>query len=197
MTSAEIAIGRGASLRAPRVGRAKIVFIWMGLTLLAFPLAGFLGWGVAGHVDAAVPAMLAGALTGAGVGFAQWLFLRRDLQVGPIWILVTAVALAAGLSVGAAAVGYETSARSLAIMGAISGAPVGLAQGLVLRNRFSLWAAWMVAMPVIWAMAWVASASVIDATNQFPVFGASGCIPFGFVSGLLMMAGRRIEPDTR
>ena len=154
----------------------------------------FIGWIVGGHVDGPMAALIGGGLTGAGVGLAQWLFLRRDLDVGLAWTPATAVALAAGLSVGAAVVGYETSAGSLAIMGAISGAPIGFAQGLLLRNRFSLWAAWMTAMPAMWAIAWLVSESVgVDVSNQFTVFGASGSIAFGAMAGLLMMAGRRTQ----
>jgi hypothetical protein len=178
------------------MGAVKILFIWIALTLVAFPIAGLLGWTISGHVDAVVPALVGGALTGAGVGFAQWLLLRRDLGVGPVWILATAGALATGLSVGAAVVGYETSAGSLAVMGAISGAAVGFAQGLLLRNRFSLWAEWMIAMPVLWAVAWVVTESAgINVSNQFTVFGASGAVVFGIMSGFLLMVGKRSQDD--
>jgi hypothetical protein len=112
--------------------------------------------------------------------------------MGPTWILATSVALAAGLAIGAAVVGYETTAGQLAIMGAISGAPVGIAQGFLLRDRFSLWHVWMFAMPVMFAIGWVVTESAgIDVSNQFTVFGASGSIVFGLLSGLLMMAGKR------
>jgi hypothetical protein len=196
MSAAEIALAPSPSLRTPRMGAVKILFIWIALTLVAFPIAGLLGWTISGHVDAVVPALVGGALTGAGVGFAQWLLLRRDLGVGPVWILATAGALATGLSVGAAVVGYETSAGSLAVMGAISGAAVGFAQGLLLRNRFSLWAEWMIAMPVLWAVAWVVTESAgINVSNQFTVFGASGAVVFGIMSGLLLMVGKRSQDD--
>lgn len=188
------AIAPASSLRAPRTSAARIVLTWVGLSLLAFPIAGLVGWTIGGHVDGLVPALIGGGLTGAGVGFAQWLFLRRDLDVSLAWIPATGVALAVGLAMGAAAVGYETSTSALAVMGAISGAPVGFAQGLLLRTRFSLWAAWMMAMPVMWAVAWVVTESAgIDVANQFTVFGASGSIAFGVLSGLLMVAGRRTE----
>jgi hypothetical protein len=181
-------------LFAPRMSAIKIVLSWIGVTLIAFPLAGYLGWGVAGHVDGVIPALIGGALTGAGVGFVQWAFLRRDLRMGPVWILATGVALAVGLSIGAAVVGYETTAGQLAIMGAISGAPVGIAQGILLRDRFSLWHAWMVAMPALFALGWVTTESIgIDVANQFTVFGASGSVVFGLLSGLLLMAGKRIH----
>jgi hypothetical protein len=176
----------------PRMSGVKIVFSWIGIALVAFPLAGLLGWVVGGHVDGVGPALIGGALTGAGVGFVQWMFLRRDLNMGPIWIVATSVALAAGLSIGAAVVGYETTPTQLAIMGAISGAAIGIVQGFLLRDRFSLWLAWMLAMPVLFAIAWVVTEAIgIDVANQFTVFGASGSVVFGVLSGLLMMAGKR------
>lgn len=177
----------------PRMSGSKLVFTWIGLALAAFPLAGYAGWGVSGHIDAVGPALIGGAITGAGIGLVQWLFLRKDLGMSAVpWIAATSIALAAGLAIGAAVVGYETTAGQLAIMGAISGAPVGVAQGILLRGRFSLWHAWMVAMPLMFAIAWVVTESAgIDVANQFTVFGASGSLVFGLLSGLLMMAGKR------
>lgn len=46
---------------------------------------------------------------GAGIGFAQWLMLRRSLGVGLEWIVATSAGLALGLAIGAAVVGYETT----------------------------------------------------------------------------------------
>jgi hypothetical protein len=190
MSATAVAVRK--SLTMPRMSRAKIVFSWIGLALVAFPLAGYAGWGIGGHVDGVGPALIGGAITGAGIGFVQWLFLRRDLNIGPVWILATSVALAAGLGIGTAVVGYETTPSQLAIMGAISGAAVGIAQGILLRSSFSLWHVWMVAMPVMYAIGWIVTESVgIDVANQFTVFGASGSVVFGVLSGLLMMAGKR------
>jgi hypothetical protein len=77
-------------------------------------------------------------------------------------------------------------------MGAISGAMVGIAQGLLMRGKFTLWHVWMVAMPALWALGWVVTASAgIDIENQFTVFGASGATVFGILSGLLLLAGLR------
>ena len=181
------------SALTPRMSALKITFVWIGLSLVAFPLAGYLGWGIGGHVDGVGPALLGGALTGAGIGLVQWWFLKRDLGVSLLWIPATAVGLAVGLTVGAAVVDYETTAASLAIMGAISGGAVGVAQGLLLRDHFSLWHVWALAMPVLWALAWVVTeAAGIDVANQFTVFGASGSIVFGILAGLLMATGRRL-----
>lgn len=187
--SATAAVGNSTM---PRINGAKLVFSWIGLALVAFPLAGYAGWGVGGHVDGVAPALIGGAITGVGIGLVQWLFLRRDMDMGPIWMLATGVALAAGLGIGAAVAGYETSAGQLAVMGAISGAPVGIAQGFLLRDKFSLWQVWMLAMPVLFAIGWVVSESIgVDVSNQFTVFGASGALVFGLLTGLLMMAGKR------
>jgi hypothetical protein len=170
----------------------KLFFVWIGITLLAFPIGGYIGWAVGGHVDGLVPALVGGALTGAGIGLAQWLLLRRDLDMSLGWIAATAVGLSAGLAIGSGVVDYETSAGSLAIMGAISGAAVGIAQGLLLRKSFSLWAVWMIAMPVMWAGSWLVTEGWgIDVDNQFTVFGASGSILFGVLCGAVMIAGKR------
>ena len=182
----------------PRMSGTKLVFTWIGLALAAFPLAGYAGWGVSGHIDAVGPALIGGAITGAGVGLVQWLFLRKDLGMSALpWIAATGVALAGGLAVGAAVVTYEVTADDLAIMGAITGVPVGVAQGFLLRDKFSLWHVWMLAMPVMFALAWVTSESIgVDVSNQFTVFGASGCIVFGLLAGLIMMAGKRTDSSS-
>jgi hypothetical protein len=181
-------------LLLPRLSAIKIVLSWIGLTLIAFPIGGYVGWGIGGHVDSVGPALVGGAITGAAIGFVQWMFLRRDLNMSPAWIWATSAALTLGLTVGSAIVGYETTAGQLAIMGAISGAPVGIAQGILLRNRLSLWHVWMLAMPALFAIGWVVTESAgIDVANQFTVFGASGSVVFGILSGLLLMVASRLQ----
>jgi hypothetical protein len=51
----------------PRMSAFKLVLTWIGVTLIAFPLSGYLGWGIAGHVDSVGAALMGGALTGAGL----------------------------------------------------------------------------------------------------------------------------------
>jgi hypothetical protein len=172
---------------------AKFFFSWAGLCILGIPIGGYLGSIVAGPVDGVTPALLGGALTGAVVGLAQWLLLRRSLGVGLGWIAATSLGLAVGLAVGAMAVGYETTRPELMIMGAISGAFVGIAQGMVLRDRFSLWPVWIVANPPAWALGWLVSSYVISRNidERFPIFGASGVVVYALITGLLLMAGMR------
>ena len=172
----------------------KTVLGWVAMSLVGFPVGGYVGYLVAGPVDAFVPALIGGALTGAGIGLAQWLMLRRTLHVGPVWIVATSAALAVGLPIGAMAVNFETTLSQLALMGAISGAAVGIAQGLLIRDKFSLWQTWIVAMPALWSIGWIVSTAIgIGVENQFTVFGAAGAIVFGILSGLILVAGLRRE----
>jgi hypothetical protein len=57
-----------------------------------------------------------------------------------------------GLLAGAAIVGYGTSLRDMAAMGAITGIPLSAAQAFLLHPRVPHAWAWAVAMPVLWAL---------------------------------------------
>jgi hypothetical protein len=157
--------------------------------VVAIPIAGYIGWGVSGHVDAPLAALIGGLITGAGIGAAQWFAAKDAFGDGRTWIATSAVAYGAGLVVAAAAVGYNTDLGSLAAMGAISGLFLGVGQGVALaqqgRRRLAL--AWTAAMPVLLALGWAASTLVgVDVDNQFTVFGASGAIVFTLLSGVLL-----------
>jgi drug/metabolite transporter (DMT)-like permease len=147
---------------------------WLA-SFAAFPPAGYLGWLLAGHVDSASAAAVAGVVTGAVLGLGQWLLLRRrgvDLR----WATATAAALGVGLTAGAAIVGYDTDRVSLAVMGAISGLTVGVAQAAAIRSRLASVLVWGGTTAALWALGWVVSSGVIDPTDQWPIFGASGAI---------------------
>ncbi len=161
---------------------------WAAL-VVAIPIAGYIGWGVGGHVDAAGPALIGGLITGAGIGAAQWFAAKAALGDPRAWIATSAVAYGAGLLVAAAAVGYNTDLGSLVAMGAISGLFLGVGQGLVLaqRGRGRLALAWAIAMPVLLGLGWAASTGIgVDVDNQFTVFGAAGAIVFTLLSGLVL-----------
>jgi hypothetical protein len=155
----------------------------------AFPVAGLIGWKVGGRVDAVAAALVGGALTGAGLGAVQWWAADGALGRAAAWVGASAVGYAGGLAAGAALVGYDTDLAALAVMGLVSGAVLGGAQGLVLarEGRRELAVAWGVAMPVLFALGWIAtSAAGISVEEQFTVFGAAGAVLFMLLSGLLL-----------
>jgi hypothetical protein len=170
---------------------------------LAFPVAGYLGWWIGGRVDATDAALLGGAVTGAGLGAAEWWAAKGALGRASPWIGSTAVGYAVGLAAGATLVGYDTDLGALAVMGLVSGAVLGAAQGLVLglqgRHVFALW--WALAMPALFALGWsVASVSGVGVDDQFTVFGAGGALVFTLLSGVLLahftpVATRRSATD--
>jgi hypothetical protein len=166
------------------------------LVALSFPIAGYIGWGIAGRVDEPLAAFLGGTLTGAGLGAAQWYAARDAFGDARAWIAASAGGYGLGLLAGAVIVGYETGLGSLVAMGAISGVALGGLQGLALvaQGRARLGAAWGLAMPALLALGWSASTAIgVDVDNQFTVFGAMGAIVFTILTGALLT---RFSPAT-
>ena len=167
---------------------------WVAVAV-AFPIAGLVGWAIGGHVDSVVPALVGGALTGAGLGAVQWWAAKGALGRAAAWIGSSAVGYAAGLATGAALVGYDTDLGALATMGAVSGLVLGAAQGLALaaQGRTRLAVAWATAMPVLFALGWSATtAGGVSVENQFTVFGAYGAVVFTLLSGLVLARFTRV-----
>jgi hypothetical protein len=162
---------------------------------LAFPIAGIAALAVTGRVNDAVSALVGGIVAGAVIGTGQWLVARRLLGDPRAWILATAVAMGLGLLVGAGVVGYGTSLGELALMGFITGIPLGAAQAYLLRDRLANAWVWGAAMPLLWALGWtVTTAGGIDVDRQFAVFGAYGAITFMALSGVLLDRLRAATP---
>jgi hypothetical protein len=172
----------------PDAARPPFLRTWLIWTagFLAFPIAGLAGTAAAGRVDDPVAALVGGTVTGLVLGAGQWLASRRRLDPRR-WIPATAVGMGLGLLLGAAAVDYRTSLADLALMGALTGIPLGVAQALALpRNAHPRWA-WAAAMPVLWALGWTATTlGGIAVEEQFTIFGAYGAITFSALSGLLL-----------
>lgn len=161
---------------------------WVAVAV-AFPIAGLIGWAIGGPVDAVGAALAGGAITGAGLGAAQWWAADGALGHAAAWIGVSAVAYAGGLAAGAALVGYETDLGALAVMGLVSGAALGAAQGLVLARQGDtrLAAAWAASMPILFALGWCATSTIgVSVEDQFTVFGAAGALVFMLLSGLVL-----------
>jgi uncharacterized membrane protein len=153
---------------------------------LAFPIAGALATAVTGRIDDFGSALVGGMVVGAVIGAGQWLVARRLLDA-QTWIPATALAMGIGLGVGAWTVGYGTSLGELALMGAITGIPLGVAQAYLLRDRVANAWVWAAAVPLLWALGWSVSTFIgVSVDNQFAVFGASGAITFMALSGVLL-----------
>jgi hypothetical protein len=159
---------------------------WL-LTALAFPPSGLIANLVAGRVDSVPAAVLNGVIAGSGIGAAQWALLRHR-GVSPIWIPASAVGLGAGLAVGAALVNYRIDITSLAVMGAMCGLAVGLAQGASLGDAKRT-LGWSAATAALWALGWtVTTAGGIDVSQQWAVFGLYGCLTLAFLQSIILGA---------
>jgi hypothetical protein len=153
---------------------------------VAFIIGGALATAVVGRINDLGSALVGGLIAGAVIGTGQWLVARRLLDP-KAWIPATAVAMGIGLGVGAWVVGYGTSLGELALMGFITGIPLGAAQAYLLRDRLANAWVWAAAMPLLWALGWmVTTAGGIDVDRQFAVFGAYGAITFMALSGVLL-----------
>jgi hypothetical protein len=180
----------------PRRFNTKAWLLWTA-GFLAFPIAGALATAVAGRINDVGSALLGGMVAGAVIGTGQWLLARYLLGNPQTWIPSTALAMGIGLAVGAWVVGYGTSLGELALMGAITGIPLGAAQAFLLRDRLANAWVWGAAMPLLWALGWtVTTAGGIDVDQQFAVFGAYGAITFMALSGILLDRLRVATPVT-
>jgi hypothetical protein len=93
---------------------------WMP-TFVGFPTGGLAAKLIIGPVDNLTTAIAGGAITGAFIGLAQWLGVRRTGVSPELWVGATAAGLAIGRSAGAAIVSYQTDLAALATQGAVSG----------------------------------------------------------------------------
>jgi hypothetical protein len=168
--------------------------LWI-VAFVSFPLAGIAAQAAAGRINDAVSALVGGLVAGAVIGTGQWLAARRLLGDPLAWIAATAAAMGVGLLAGAWVVGYGTSVGELALMGAITGLPLGAAQAFLLRHRVARSWVWAAAMPLLWALGWtVTAAAGIDVDRQYAVFGAFGAITFMALSGVVLDRLRAATP---
>ena len=162
---------------------------WLG-TFVGFPLAGVAARAAVGGIDSVGAATLGGLAGGLVLGAAQATIggLRAEDRLR--WIGATGVGLASGLAVGASTVGYRTDTASLVVMGALSGAAVGIVQALAVPLRRLDRLAWIVATPALWAGGWMITSQVIvDADRRHAIFGSSGAVAVSALAGVLV-AGR-------
>jgi len=178
----------------PRRFNVKGWLLWTA-AFVSFPIAGIAAQAAVGRVNDAVAALLGGLIAGAVIGTGQWLAARRLLGDPWAWIGATAAAMGVGLLAGAWVVGYGTSIGELALMGAITGLPVGAAQAFLLRGRVAYPWVWAAAIPPLWALGWtVTAAAGVGVDRQYAVFGAFGAITFMALSGILLDRLRAATP---
>ena len=164
------------------------MWLWEVAILVSLPIGGFVADLVVNGVDSLGAALAGGLIVGAVIGAAEWFAIRK--RVSWLWIPATIAGMAIGLVIGAALVGYGIGRGDLVLMGAVNGAAVGTMQALVLarhRIKGALW--WAIANPPAWALGWFVSSYVISRNidERFPIFGASGALVFGLLTGLILV----------
>ena len=126
-------------MTASPLTRSGFVRPWLIWTagFLSFPIAGIAGAAVAGRVDSPTAALVGGLVTGAVIGAGQSLASSRRLDPRR-WILASAARHGTRPAARApSAVGFGTSLSDLAVMGALTGLVLGIAQALALPARAS------------------------------------------------------------
>jgi hypothetical protein len=180
-------------------GALRRLWVWPVAILVSFPIGGYLADLVVDGVDSVGAALVGGLIAGLIIGAAEWFALRR--WISWLWIVATSIGMAAGLTAGAALVGYGISRADLMIMGAVTGLGVGGLQALVLsRSRVSGAFWWAVANPLVWALGWLVTSYVItrNVQDQFTNFGASGALVFGLLTWfLLALLLGKPEPEAK
>jgi hypothetical protein len=159
--------------------------LWI-VAFLGFPIGGAISNLLVGSVNSIPRAALAGLLTGAAIGMAQWLVLRQVIPVDLRWVIVSGVGLAVGLALGLGLIGTETAGMALVYRAVITGLVIGLAQWLLLRDYVPLSGWWILVIGAAWAMAWTITRAVgIDMSHNWSVFGSSGAIVFQILTAIV------------
>jgi hypothetical protein len=183
-----------------QTSRAIPIRAWLLWTsgFLALPVGGYAGTIVSGRIDDRLSAVIGGAIAGLIIGAGQ--ALTSSHRVRPaIWVPATVLGMSAGLALGAAAVGYRTGLPDLALMGALNGLVLGVAQALALPQQLGrrrwIWAA---AMPALWSLGWtVTTLAKIAVDQQFIIFGASGAVLVTAATGLILNRLLPVAPSNQ
>ncbi|MFZ4720862.1 MAG: hypothetical protein ACOYMR_15660 [Ilumatobacteraceae bacterium] len=164
-------------------------------SFVGFPLAGLAAKAVAGPIDSTAAALTGGLAAGAVLGLVQSLALRASTRRRLQWVAATAIGLSAGLTLGAELVDHATDTASLVVMGAITGAGIGVAQSLVMAGPAWRRVVWLVLTPALWALGWLITSQVIvDVDARYANFGASGALVCAVIGGVVLASGRVATP---
>ena len=162
---------------------------WMGwaLAFVGFPLGGVAAAALVGPITTPLAGAIGGIVTGAVLGAAEWLALRRRLSLSPGWIAATALGMGIGLALGIALLGTSTDGAGLPLRGLITGAGIGIAQFLLLRGVSSRVSLWPLLVALGWALGWIITRTArVDLSLQWSVFGSSGALMFQLLTGLTL-----------
>ncbi|HEV7567231.1 MAG TPA: hypothetical protein VGO31_14895 [Microbacteriaceae bacterium] len=156
------------------------------LSILAFPIGGWIAFQLVGSVNSPLTAVAAAAVAGAVIGAAQGLALGR--RGGWRWAIATVVGMVAGSVLSALLTGAATIVVALAITGLVTGALVGAAQSATLRRGWRIVAAWTATVGLAWSAGWVISANVIavNIDSGFVTFGLSGALLVTVVTAVVL-----------
>jgi hypothetical protein len=117
---------------------------------------------------------------------AQWLALRR-IGADARWIAATAVGLAIGLGAAFAIFDYGTTVGDLAVLGAVSGLGVGIAQWWLLQNLVGGSLVWIPACAAAWALGWTVTTAIgVDPDDRWAVPGLSGAATLTLLLGAVL-----------
>ncbi len=161
-------------------------WIRWAITIIAFPIGGWIAFQLVGPVSDARTAAAAAAIAGAVIGLAQGLALggRRGVR----WGLATLVGMTAGVTLSTALTGASVEIPALGLTGLITGLLVGALQALTLHRGRRVSAAWTATVAGTWALAWMISANVIavNIDSGFVTFGLSGALLVTVVTTIVL-----------
>lgn len=167
--------------------RDSVVVPWI-LAVIGFPIGGVLAQQLAGPAATIPTALLSGLVAGAAIGFAQASALRlRSLSVA-LWMGATAAALAVALGLVTGATGQVETSTEATVLGVVSGALIGVAQGaLLMRAGVPRAWTWIPVTAVAWAVGWLITASVgVALAPGWPVYGLSGAVVSQIITGIAL-----------
>jgi hypothetical protein len=173
------------------------VFGWL-VSFIGFPLGGLAASLLVGRFDTSLDGLIGGAISGLVIGSTEYIALRQRISLHWMWIVATSLGLSAGVALGGALFGTETTVSAILLRAPIAGLMLGLAQWLVLRHHVRLAALWVIAVTLIFTFAWFVTAMVIGTSvdQGFYVFGASGAIVYQVLTALVL-ALLHMSPDDR
>lgn len=163
-------------------------FIGWIIATLAFPLGGGLATVVVGKLQDPLQGLIGGAIAGAMLGLFQYAALRRRLPISWTWMPATALALAIGVSVAVAVFGTSVTIEALVLRAIPTGVVLGVIQAWLLRPYARYAWLWVVAIALLYPLAWWITAQVIGVSVEqgFIVFGASGALAFQTLTGSVL-----------